>query len=54
MQAYDAQMIGSFYALPAFQKQFGIPVPGKKGAYQVAPKWQSAYCEYRYRDDSGR
>lgn len=43
MESYDQLLIGSFYALPAFQKQFGFQT--SDGSYQVAASWQSALSE---------
>ncbi|PSR82484.1 and other transporter-domain-containing protein [Coniella lustricola] len=40
MESYDQILIGSFYALPAFQKQFGFKT--SDGTYQVSAPWQSA------------
>lgn len=39
MEGYDTQLIFSFFAFPAFQKQFGEPFGD---GYQVAGRWQSA------------
>lgn len=43
MESYDQILIGSFYALPAFQKTFGFQTPD--GSYQVSAPWQSALSE---------
>ncbi|KAJ4418520.1 hypothetical protein N0V82_005500 [Gnomoniopsis sp. IMI 355080] len=40
MESYDQILIGSFYALPAFQKTFGFDIGN--GTYQVSAPWQSA------------
>src|SRR5258705_236758 len=40
MRAYDIEISGNFYALPAFQQHFGFPVPGH--GYQVPARWQVA------------
>jgi len=42
MEGYDNSLIGSFYGLPAFQKQFGIPYAGPPAGYQLEAKWQTA------------
>lgn len=39
MAGYDGQIIASFYALPAFQKRFGVEVDG---SYQITAAWQTA------------
>ena len=41
MESYDVFLIGSFVALPAFQKKYGLYDPGTK-AYVIVPEWQSA------------
>lgn len=38
MAGFDAQIITSFYALPAFQQRFGSPVDG--GGYEISAPWQ--------------
>jgi len=38
MDSYDSQLMGNFYALPEFQKQFGKAL--KNGQYQVTTNWQ--------------
>jgi SP family general alpha glucoside:H+ symporter-like MFS transporter len=40
MRAYDIEISGNFYALPAFQKAFGYEVPGH--GYQISASWQVA------------
>lgn len=40
MEGYDTAFIGNLYALPAFQRAFGVPVGG--GQYQVPARWQTA------------
>jgi len=40
MRAYDIEITGNFYALPAFTKQFGAPVPGH--GMQIETEWQVA------------
>ncbi|KAL2192502.1 general substrate transporter [Corynascus similis CBS 632.67] len=40
MAGYDAQIITSFYALPAFQHKYGGIVSG--GKYEVSAPWQTA------------
>lgn len=40
MRAYDIEISGNFYALPAFQQHFGFPVAGH--GYQVPASWQVA------------
>lgn len=40
MSGYDAQIITSFYALPAFQKKFGVEL--SPGEYQITAPWQTA------------
>lgn len=39
MDSYDTQLLGNFYALPEFQRQFGQPL--KNGKYQVTTSWQT-------------
>lgn len=43
MESYDQILIGSFFALPAFQKTFGFQLAD--GSYQVSAPWQSALSE---------
>lgn len=45
MESYDQILIGSFYALPAFQKTFGFDTGN--GSYQVSAPWQSALSKMR-------
>lgn len=45
MESYDQILIGSFYALPAFQKTFGFDTGN--GSYQVSAPWQSALSKTR-------
>jgi MFS transporter, SP family, general alpha glucoside:H+ symporter len=42
MAGYNAQIITSFFALPAFQHKFGTPVDraGSDGEYEIAAPWQ--------------
>ncbi|KAL1863974.1 hypothetical protein Daus18300_007939 [Diaporthe australafricana] len=40
MAGFDAQIITSFYALPAFQQKYGQPVGGT-GAYEIPARWQT-------------
>jgi SP family general alpha glucoside:H+ symporter-like MFS transporter len=40
MRAYDIEISGNFYALPAFQQAFGEEVPGH--GYQIPARWQVA------------
>ena len=40
MRAYDIEISGNFYALPAFQEHFGFPVAGH--GYQIPARWQVA------------
>lgn len=37
MDSYDSQLMGNFYALPEFQRQFGQPVGT---GYQITSEWQ--------------
>ncbi len=39
MEAYDTQLIGSFFGFPPFQKKYGEPY---KGGYQIQAQWQVA------------
>lgn len=41
MDGYDGNMVPSFYALPVFQKKFGIQLPN--GDWTVEAKWQTAF-----------
>lgn len=45
MEAYDNHLLSSFFSLPAFQKQFGQKVKGKKIGYELEASWQSALGE---------
>lgn len=38
MDSYDTQLMGNFYAMPEFQRQFGEKVGN--GSYQVSATWQ--------------
>ena len=38
MEAYDMQLISSFYAFPQFQKKYGERLPN--GKYSVPAQWQ--------------
>jgi SP family general alpha glucoside:H+ symporter-like MFS transporter len=40
MRAYDIEILGNFYALPAFQKRFGVYYEGS--GWQIPAKWQVA------------
>lgn len=40
MSGYDAQIIASFYGLPAFQKKFGSI--NSSGTYEITAPWQTA------------
>jgi SP family general alpha glucoside:H+ symporter-like MFS transporter len=42
MESYDVFLIGSFLALPRFQKDFGVPLDGSPGTFVIVPQWQSA------------
>jgi MFS transporter, SP family, general alpha glucoside:H+ symporter len=39
MEGYDTILIGNFYAYPAFQKKYGVPVEGH--GYQLTAPWQA-------------
>ena len=41
MIAYDKMLVGGQYGGPAFQRQFGDPVPGKENAYELSAAWQA-------------
>nr|SIP56042.1 putative Sugar Porter [Yarrowia galli] len=41
MDGYDGFLIPSFYAVPAFQKNFGVQLPD--GSWTIQAKWQTAY-----------
>ena len=43
MESYDTMLVGSFYALPAFQRQFGVRLAN--GTFQLTAPWQAAFCE---------
>jgi SP family general alpha glucoside:H+ symporter-like MFS transporter len=38
MEGYDCNLISSFYALPAFQQKYGIPLGD--GSYTISANWQ--------------
>lgn len=42
MESYCVFLIGSFVALPRFQREFGIPLNDGTGNYVIETKWQSA------------
>ncbi|SCZ88768.1 BZ3500_MvSof-1268-A1-R1_Chr2-1g04625 [Microbotryum saponariae] len=39
MEGFDLTMINSFFALPAFQRKFGVQLPD--GSYVITPEWQT-------------
>lgn len=39
MEGYDLVLMGSFYAVPAFQRKYGHELPD--GSFQLTPAWQS-------------
>lgn len=39
MDGYDSSIVGSFAALPSFQKKYGVPF---NGSYQLTVSWQAA------------
>lgn len=41
MDGYDGFLIPSFYAVPSFQKRYGVQLPD--GSWTVEAKWQTAY-----------
>ena len=43
MESYDTMLVGSFYALPAFRKQFGTKLAN--GTYQLTAPIQTAFSE---------
>ena len=43
MESYDTILVGSFYALPAFQQQFGIQLAN--GTYQLTAPIQTAFSK---------
>lgn len=42
MRAYDIEISGNFFALPAFQTAYGVDYGQDKGGYQIPAKWQVA------------
>ena len=42
MESYDVFLTNNFIAVPAFQQQFGEPLPGHPHEYVIVTKWQSA------------
>ncbi|KAJ5734064.1 hypothetical protein N7493_002850 [Penicillium malachiteum] len=42
LDGYDTALIGSLFAFPAFQKQFGHETSPGSGNYQLEAKWQTA------------
>ena len=40
MESYDTILLGSFYAYPTFQQQFGDQIG--PNTYSVPPQWQTA------------
>ena len=44
-QSYDNLLMAQFFGLPAFQKDFGHAVKGKKGQYQLTSAWQAGLSE---------
>lgn len=42
MRAYDIEISGNFYALPAFQRHFGVDYGAAHGGYQIPARWQVA------------
>ena len=42
MRAYDIEISGNFFALPAFQKAYGFDYGKDHGGYQIPAKWQVA------------
>ncbi|OAQ58889.1 maltose permease [Pochonia chlamydosporia 170] len=42
MRAYDIEISGNFFALPAFQKHFGVDYGPEHGGYQIPARWQVA------------
>ena len=42
MRAYDIEIMGNFFALPAFQQHFGIDYGPEHGGYQIPASWQVA------------
>nr|SIP56036.1 putative Sugar Porter [Yarrowia yakushimensis] len=41
MDGYDGNMVPSFYALPVFQKKYGVQLPS--GDWTIEAKWQTAF-----------
>ena len=41
MEGFDLTLINSFYALPAFQRKFGVPLNDGTGGYIITPAWQT-------------
>ena len=42
MRAYDIEISGNFFALPAFQHHFGVDYGPDHGGYQIPARWQVA------------
>ncbi|KAL7933180.1 general substrate transporter [Trichoderma chlorosporum] len=42
MRAYDIEISGNFFALPAFQKHFGVDYGPDHGGFQIPARWQVA------------
>ncbi|KAJ6437469.1 general alpha-glucoside permease [Purpureocillium lavendulum] len=42
MRAYDIEISGNFFALPAFQRRYGVDYGPEHGGYQIPPQWQVA------------
>jgi SP family general alpha glucoside:H+ symporter-like MFS transporter len=43
MESYDVFLTNNFVALPSFQQQFGVPLPGSTtNEFVIVPRWQSA------------
>jgi SP family general alpha glucoside:H+ symporter-like MFS transporter len=40
MEGYDTNLIGNFFAYPAFKEQFGVEI--ERGVFQLQGQWQSA------------
>src|SRR4030081_1997607 len=45
MAGFDAQLVTSFYALPAFQQRFGYEY---QGSWMISAPWQTALGMVRY------
>lgn len=43
MEGFDVVLLGSFYALPQFNKKYGEQLPD--GSYTVSAPWQAGLCE---------